>query len=272
MKTKYKILIAKIIFKMISFIGLNLNFNCTRNKINWSLDLSEAIDLSIYLFGKFEHEIVEAAKEMNLPENQKIIDIGANVGVQTLQFANKFQNSQIYSIEPTDFAFDKMLNNLKLNPKLSDRIVPLQVYLTCNKDKKPDNVYSSWNVNSLETQHLKHRGIKKSTNNAKPNSIDRIILENEITNVSFIKLDVDGPELDVLKSGKNFLSKKKPPIFMELAPYLYTEYGYSYKDLLNFINSLNYNYYTINPIKKINDIEKFIFKIPDGSSKNILIM
>ena len=25
----------------------------------------------------------------------------------------------------------------------------------------------------------------------------------------------------------NFLKEKKPPIFMELAPYLYKEYGYS---------------------------------------------
>ena len=59
MKTKYKFLIAKIIFKLIYFSGIKLKFECKRNAINWYLDLSEAIDLSIYLFGKFEHEIME---------------------------------------------------------------------------------------------------------------------------------------------------------------------------------------------------------------------
>jgi FkbM family methyltransferase len=272
MKTKYKFLIAQIIFKIICFFKLKLNLNCKRNKINWNLDLSEAIDLSIYLFGKFEHEIVDTAIQMSLKKDQVIIDIGANIGVQTLQFASKFEKSKIFSIEPTDYAFKKMQNNIKLNPLLSERITVLQSYLTCEEKHIPKNVYSSWKVNSNEDQHLKHMGIKKSTNNSYANSIDRIVSENKITNVSFIKLDVDGPELDVLKSGVNFLSKNKPPIFMELAPYLYTEFGYTYVDLINFINSLGYDYYTINPMKKIDNIEEFILKIADGSSKNILIM
>ena len=272
MKTKYKVLGAKIIFKTMCFLGFKLKFICKRNKIYWNLDLAEAIDLSIYLFGKFEYEIVQTAIQMNLPQNETIIDIGANAGVQTLQFANRFENSKIYSIEPTDYAFQKMLNNIKLNPRFNDHITPLQSYLTCSPNDVPHNVYSSWKVDTKEDQHSKHKGIKKSTNNAKSNSIDEIVLEYKINQVSFIKLDVDGPELDVLKSGKSFLSKKKPPIFMELAPYLYPEFGYTYIDLVNFINSLGYRYYTINPVRKIDSIEKFILKIEDGSSKNILIM
>ena len=272
MKTKYKILIAKIIFIVISLFRFNLKINRTRNNINWNLDLSEAIDLSIYLFGKFEHEIVESAIEMNLPKNQCIIDIGANIGVQTLQFARRFEYSKIYSIEPTEYAFNKMCFNISLNPDLSKRIVSSQVYLTTNKDSMPNNVYSSWKVNSEQEKHLKHRGVKKSTNKALATSLDDIIFENKIENISFIKLDVDGPELDVLKSGEKVLSKKKPPIFMGLAPYLYPEFGYKYFDLIKYINFLGYNFYTIKPIKKINDIEKFILKISDGSSRNILLM
>ena len=114
MKTKYKILIAKLIFTMISVFRFNLQIKCKRNNINWNLDLSEAIDLSVYLFGKFEHEIADSAFELNLLKNNCIIDIGANIGIQTLQFANKFKNSKIYSIEPTDYAFKKMQNNIKL--------------------------------------------------------------------------------------------------------------------------------------------------------------
>tara|TARA_Y100000590_G_scaffold399203_1_gene482180 strand:+ start:1298 stop:2116 length:819 start_codon:yes stop_codon:yes gene_type:complete len=271
MKTKYKILIAKLIFNIISLFRFNKKTNCKRNSINWSLDLSEAIDLSIYLFGKFEHEIVDSAFELNTEKNNCIIDIGANIGTQTLQFANKFKNSKIYSIEPTDYAFKKMQNNIKLNSDLSKRIFPIQAYLTKNKNEMPNHVYSSWKVDSDEIQHLKHKGIKKSTNHAQSISLDDLILENKIENISFIKLDVDGPELNVLKSGQKILSEKKPPIFMELAPYLYHEFGYKYFDLIKYINFLGYNFFTINPIKKIDNIEKFILKINDGSSKNILL-
>jgi len=183
-----------------------------------------------------------------------------------------FKNSKIYSIEPTEYTFNKMCNNISLNPDLSKRIVLSQVYLTTNKNSMPKSVYSSWQINSDQKRHLKHMGVKKSTNKASATSLDNIVLENEIKNISFIKLDVDGPELDVLKSGEKILSKKKPPIFMELAPYLYPEFGYEYFDLIKYINFLGYNFYTIKPIKKINNIEKFILKISDGSSRNILLM
>jgi hypothetical protein len=73
-------------------------------------------------------------------------------------------------------------------------------------------------------------------------------------------------------SGKKFLSKNKPVIFMELASYLYPEFGYSAQDLIFFLEELNYNFYEINPIKKITKINDYVLSIKDGSSKNIMLM
>ena len=86
-----------------------------------------------------------------------------------------------------------MCCNISLNSDLSKRIVLSQVYFATNKDSMPNNVYSSWKVNSDQKKHLKHMGVKKSTNKASATSLDNIVLENEIKNISFIKLDVDGP-------------------------------------------------------------------------------
>ena len=57
MKTKHKILFAKFISKIITFIYKN-KVLVRRNSINWFLDLNEGIDLSIFLFGKFENSIL----------------------------------------------------------------------------------------------------------------------------------------------------------------------------------------------------------------------
>ena len=195
-------------FMIISLFKYRFNLYCKRNKINWKLDLSEAIDLSIYLFGKFEHEIVDTALQLSLPKNHVIIDIGANIGVQTLQFANKFEKSNIISIEPTDYAYQKMIDNLKLNPNLSDHIIPLQLYLSCDGNSKPKSVYSSWSLNSKK-KHSKHMGIKKTLIKSNQCTLDAIIIKYKIKDISFIKLDVDGPELDILKSGEKFLITKK---------------------------------------------------------------
>ena len=58
---------------------------------------------------------------------------------------------------------------------------------------------------------------------------------------------------------------------MELAPYLYKEFGYNINDLINFLVSIDYKFYDIKKIKLIEDIGRYSENIKDGSSKNILI-
>ena len=271
MKTKYKILIAQILFYFFSFFLIKTKFVCKRCNVIYNLDLREAIDLHIFIFGKFESEIIKSASKLNLTKKKIIIDIGSNIGVQTFQFASQFENSKVYSIEPTNYAYKKLISNLKLNPSLSGRIFPFQLYISDNFHK-PKKTYSSWNLKVKKKKHKDHRGIKKSIYNSNIISLDKFILNNNIENVDFIKLDVDGSELKVLQSCKNFLLKKKPIIFMELAPYLYPEFGYSVGDLINFLKNMNYNFYEIRTIKKIDRIYDYINLIKQGSSKNVILM
>ena len=271
MNTKYKILIAKLIFFFFSLIFNKIKFICKKNNINYNLDLKEAIDLHIFIFGKFENEIADTAYKLNLFKKKIIIDIGANIGAQTLQLANQFKYSKVFSIEPTNYAYNKLIKNLELNVSLYKRIMPFQLYIN-NEFRKPKKIYSSWSLTSNNKNHKEHKGIRKSTSNSKNISLDRFIVKNNIKDVDFIKLDVDGSELKVLKSGKNFLLKKKPIIFMELAPYLYREFGYSATDLINFLKKMNYNFYEMRSIKKINEVNSYVNSIKIGSSKNIILM
>ena len=79
MKTNTKIFIAKIIYFFLSFFLSKKILLIRRNGINWSLDLSEGIDLSIFLFGSFQSKITDSivkliSKKKKLRFN--IIDIG----------------------------------------------------------------------------------------------------------------------------------------------------------------------------------------------------
>ena len=112
MKTAYKILIAKSLLKLISYFSSSLNINCTRNKINWTLDLNEGIDLSIFIFGKFEYEIIKTVEKLHLVDNSNssILDIGANIGL----FAHRAEvrgASKVISIEPLTPTFNCLIKN-----------------------------------------------------------------------------------------------------------------------------------------------------------------
>ena len=271
MKTKYKILIAKIIYKIISLFKYNKFVLCERSGIKWNLDLSEAIDLHIFIFGNFEPEINNVAQKLKLNNEKLILDIGANFGVQSLQFAKAFSNSKILSIEPTDFAFSKMKKNFDLNDKFSKNLFPYQIFIGSDNQNIPKSIYSSWNLDQSDIKHEKHFGSKKETNKASIITLDSFVKIHKISKVDFIKLDVDGFEFSVLKGGSNFLKNTKPPIFMELAPYLYNEHGYSKDELIKLILSFGYKFYELKKVNEIKDIFKFINNIKDGSSKNILL-
>ena len=269
MKTSHKIFLAKCLAKIVFFFLQKKIFHVKRCGINWELDINEGIDLSIFVFGKFEDQILSVSKYITKNNKIDIIDIGSNIGVHTLRFAKMYSQSKIYSIEPTNYSFNKMMKNLQLNSKINN-ILPFQYFLS-DKDYKPENTYSSWNLSSNETRHAQHLGIQKSTSEAIVTSLDDFILKNNIKRKTLIKCDVDGNEMSVFKSGKNYFKKYKPYIIMELAPYLYQENGYSSEQLLKFLLDLEYEFYDANTYRRIIDINDYSSKIQTGSSVNIFL-
>ncbi len=269
MKTRQKIFFAKLLAKVIFFFLRNSVFIVNRCNINWKLDINEGIDLSIFVFGKFEDSIIKISKHLISNKQIDIIDIGSNNGVHCLRLAENYKLSKIYAIEPTNYSYNKMIENLSLNKNINN-IFPFQYFLT-DEEFKPDSIYSSWNLKSKEEKHALHMGIKKSISNSKTISFDNFIIENKIQKKTLIKCDVDGNEMRVFNSGKNYFKKYKPYIIMELAPYLYKENGYTSDELLQFLINLNYEFYDGNSFKKISNIFDYASKIENGSSVNIFL-
>ena len=270
MKTSYKVFIAKIIhFFLIRLLKINTNQLVRRNNITYSLDLNEGIDLSIFLFGKFQAEIVKSIFEItkNCKEKFVVLDIGSNIGEKSLSLSQIFKKNNldyfIHSIEPTDFAYKKQIQNLGLNEDISKKIKLHKLYLSDNI--KPDSTYSSWNLLG-ENTHKIHKGIlKKIGGDTKNETLDEFIFRNNIEDVKIIKIDVDGHELNILKSGKQIIFKQKPTIIMEFAPYALIENGNNISDFYSFLNNINYQVYNLNfnKLKRLN--------IKDGRSIDIIL-
>ena len=269
MKTKHKILIAKFLSKLLKLF-ISKNQIVIRNEIKWNLDLDEGIDLSVYLFGTSERKISNIKTLLSKKNGSlTIIDIGANIGSVSLLLAKILKNSKVFAIEPTNYAYNKLSENLKLNKELENRVFLRQLFISNNK--KPKEVWSSWNFDKSNNKHQKHLGTLKEIKQNAYIKLDEFIKDENLKNVDFIKLDVDGYELDVLSSGEDFLIKNKPIIFIEIAPYLYPEFGYSCLELIKFIQKLNYNFLDEN-LDEIPNIFDQIEKIKDGGSKNFFLI
>ena len=158
-------------------IGLSKNIKIQRQSIMWSLDLSEVIDLSIFLFGSFQKSLtismLNFVKKINQISKKKIniIDIGSNVGDKSLSITRdlldqNLNNFKVYSIEPTEFAYKKHLKNINNNPKLKKKILLFNHFIT-NKKKRVKKIYSSWKLDVKKDVHKIHGGILYKRSNKK---------------------------------------------------------------------------------------------------------
>ena len=266
LSTKLKIKFASIISKFLIVLLGNENRIIQRNNINYYINLKEGIDLGVFLGLKNEVSISNISKITNINKKKTIIDIGANIGSVSLPLAKMFKNSRIIAIEPTIYAFSKLKKNVSLNPNLK-KIISLQNIFVSNKNKKIKEVYSSWNLSNNDKKHNIHLGILRKTS-LKIRKLDQVC--SKLKKVDFIKIDVDGHELDVLKSGKKTIIKYKPFIYFEFAPYLYKEFGYTPQNLINFIkNELNYKFYD-ESLKKVLNIGDFVKKLKNRSQNFFL--
>lgn len=59
--------------------------------------------------------------------------------------------------------------------------------------------------------------------------------------VSFIKIDVEGGELDVLKGAEKLLLKEHPALFIETQPSAFAAAGITEEDFFNYLRQLGYN-------------------------------
>lgn len=278
LNTEQKIAIAKAAYRVLmmarGLVGKTAAVETRRSGIAWSLDLSEGIDFSIYLLGGFEPATLKQYESLVRP-GDVVLDIGANVGSHTLPLARLVgETGRVIAYEPTAFAFAKLRRNLALNPELSKRVVACQMMLVASATAElPESLYSSWPLEASPDLHGTHQGRLMQTKGAGKTTLDDSLQSNGIKRVDFVKLDVDGHELDVLAGARATLMAHRPPILMEFAPYLYQESGVGFDALLLELKDLGYRILEAASRRPLPfELPELLEHIPKGGSLNVLLV
>lgn len=248
MKTVHKLALARVAYRGVhsarALIRLSDRCLATRNGVTFDLDLSQGIDLAIFLGNMFERGTQNALRKWVKPSSL-VLDIGANIGAHSLPLAQLVGPSgRVLSFEPTDYAYRKLCRNLDLNPGLASRVTTFHCFLAEKDDGvTPTSIYSSWPLTGNEDLHAKHQGQAMPTNTARTVRIDSILAEMGNPVVHLVKLDVDGFETDVLRGATALLRDSRPVFLMELSPYVLDERGSSLEELLACFAPHDYRFY-----------------------------
>lgn len=164
-----------------------------------------------------------------------VLDIGANIGWYSLVLGRLFPDSEIHAIEPSE----KMFESLQLHISINDakNIRPHKLGMSensgeCTFFEIPNNSVNSSMVNLTDDPAAKSQIVTVKT-------VDDFCAENNITKVDFIKCDVEGAELLVLKGAIETL-KKKPLVFCEMVRKWSIKFNYHPNEIIEFMKKFGY--------------------------------
>jgi hypothetical protein len=92
-----------------------------------------------------------------------------------------------------------------------------------------------------------------------------------VERVAFVKLDVDGHECDVLEGAQATLTRDRPPILMELAPYVFSERAGDFDRMLRLIWALGYRLFRVSDEQELpSDPDAIRAVIPAEAGINVV--
>jgi FkbM family methyltransferase len=228
----------------------------SRGGLEWVLDLREGLDLTIYVTGHFQRGVVDACRRL-LPPGGVAMDIGANMGAQTLHLAAAAgPHGRVVAVEPTAYPLARLRRNLAANPALGPRVTTLQAFLVAGDGESiPEALPSSWRVAGDRTgAHPVHLGVPQATEGAVALTLDALVAREDLGRLDLVKLDVDGAEDDVLAGGETTLRRFRPAVVMEVAPYTLTDRGQAGDAPLRRLQHLGYRFTDLKGVSLGNDL------------------
>jgi FkbM family methyltransferase len=144
-----------------------------------------------------------------------VYDIGAFHGMHTLFFATRVGAlGQVVAFEPNPASYERTVRNVALNAFGNVTVLPIAV------GAGPGELTFAWHTDpitaSAEAEIRAEMGADVQTFRARVTSVDEEIEARDLPRPDFVKIDVEGLELDVLRGMRRILAENTPDVFVEL--------------------------------------------------------
>jgi FkbM family methyltransferase len=174
-------------------------------------------------------------------EGDIVVDIGAHMGRYTIISSKRVgANGKVVAIEAHPGNFEMLNSNIKLNQLTN--VIPLN-YAAYSKETKiklylPDEESGYTMHHSIMSNYVFTKYKDKTEDKfveVSANTLDYLLQLNEITDVNWVKIDVEGAEFEVLKGASNVLSKSK-----DIALLIEVHGLDNHRPILEFVSSYNF--------------------------------
>jgi len=222
-----------------------------KDAITWLVDEDIAIyadpdsyiEWSIFSGGTYENEIGKLIR-ISLQPGDAALDIGANIGLQSIRMAQSATGGLIYAFEPLEHLRRRAEKNLQLNNVGNVTMLPYAL---------SDNEYemefaidkANWNQGAFS---LSDSSAGDEKQNVSIKIGDNIAEIATVQKLKLVKIDVEGYEFNVLKGLQQTLSKHKPRILFEYDRQYWLRSGQDIESCIVFLQALGYSLYQVNAV------------------------
>jgi len=164
-----------------------------------------------------------------------VIDVGANIGFFTLQFAQQVGgDGHVFSIEPESHNFNLLLKQLQ-RAGLASRVTALQAVAADSAGERHLQ---------LDPYHPANHKISSQGVVVTAVTLDALAA-SRAQPVSFIKIDVQGAEMQVLDGGWQLIKTQHPALFIECDDSALQGFGSSAAALIHRMSEAGYRIHEV---------------------------
>jgi FkbM family methyltransferase len=172
-----------------------------------------------------------------------VIDAGANVGYFTMLFADLVgRHGEVHAFEPVPATFQLLSENIRRFP--SYRNVRLNCAALGDRDQRTDILIPQGDYGQAAL--VRHRDGSWREAEIVSTNTEMLRLDQyaqHLARIDFVKCDVEGAELLVLRGGEATLRRCRPKIYLEIEERWTSSFGWNSSDVFRFLRDVGYTHF-----------------------------
>ncbi len=200
----------------------------------------KGIALAISHYGTYEKSEAKVMEE-KIKGGNIVVDVGANIGLHTLNMARIVGNTgQVFAFEPDPSNFKILGKNVKVN---NYKNIILEQKAVGDKHGRT----TLYHADNPGLHRIFPQTKAKGQVQVELTSLDKYFIDsNLVDKINFIKIDVEGLEFSVLKGMKNILkNNKKIKILFENMQINTIQAGFTPIEVLNYLTSYDFKLFCL---------------------------
>lgn len=178
----------------------------------------------------------------HIPDEAVVIDVGAHAGQFSKLFARMAPRGRVYAFEPSAYARSILMRSLAFNRLGHVTVIPMGL------SDAPGELVLHTPIKArgglgFGIAHFGEDGqdARDTMDQVVPlTTLDAFAAQEGLTRLDFLKADVEGWEVNVLKGGLTTLAKHRPALFLEISDASLARAGSRPTDIWDILRPLGY--------------------------------